>query len=82
MLDALVIGAGPGGLQTALTLGRSRRSVLLLDGGPGRNEPAHEVHNFLSREGTSTSGPPLDRGALFAAVAIDTELVYGKLPWE
>ncbi|MFK0294888.1 NAD(P)/FAD-dependent oxidoreductase [Streptomyces sp. NPDC090442] len=60
MLDATVIGAGPGGLQTALTLGRSRRSVLLLDGGPGRNEPAHEVHNFLSREGT----PPEDLRAM------------------
>ncbi|WP_043267609.1 NAD(P)/FAD-dependent oxidoreductase [Streptomyces sp. CT34] len=51
MLDVIVIGAGPGGLQAALTLGRSRRSTLLLDAGPGRNEPAHEVHNFLSREG-------------------------------
>lgn len=33
MYDAIIIGAGPAGLQAALTLGRMHRSALLLDSG-------------------------------------------------
>jgi thioredoxin reductase len=53
--DVVIVGAGPAGLNAALTLGRVRRAVLLLDGGPGRNAPSDGVHNFLSRDGTSGS---------------------------
>jgi len=45
-------GGGPAGLAAALTLGRSRRSVLLLDAGQGRNAPATAVHNLLAQDGT------------------------------
>lgn len=51
--DAIVIGGGPAGLSAALTLGRSRRSTLLLDGGEPRNAPAGVSHGFLSRDGMS-----------------------------
>lgn len=51
MYDAMIAGAGPAGLQAALTLGRARRRVLLADGGPGRNAPSDAVHNVLSRDG-------------------------------
>lgn len=50
--DVVVIGGGPAGLQAALTLGRVHRSVLLLDSGSYRNEPAPHIHNFLTHDGT------------------------------
>lgn len=54
--DALVLGAGPAGLQAALTLGRGRKRVLVLDAGTRRNAAAVHVQNFLSRDGT----PPVE----------------------
>ena len=54
--DVVVIGGGPAGLSGALALGRSRRSVLVIDSGQPRNAPADHIHNYLGREGT----PPGD----------------------
>lgn len=51
-VDALVVGGGPAGLSAALMLGRSRRSVLVVDAGQPRNAPAAGVHGFLTRDGT------------------------------
>lgn len=53
MYDVIVVGGGPAGLNAALTLGRQRRQVLLLDSGDYRNAPATEMHMFLSRDGFS-----------------------------
>jgi thioredoxin reductase (NADPH) len=50
--DVVVIGGGAAGLSGALTLGRARRSVLVVDSGAPRNAPAGHVHNYLAREGT------------------------------
>ncbi|MET9361237.1 NAD(P)/FAD-dependent oxidoreductase [Streptomyces sp. NPDC006632] len=50
--DAVVIGGGAAGLSAALTLGRARRSVLVVDAGQPRNAPAHGVHAYLGHEGT------------------------------
>jgi len=50
------VGASNAGLSAALTLGRSRRRVLVLDGGPPRNASAAHAHNFFTRDGT----PPLE----------------------
>jgi thioredoxin reductase len=54
--DVVVVGGGAAGLSGAMALGRSRRSVLVLDAGSPRNAPAGHVHNYLGREGT----PPLE----------------------
>jgi thioredoxin reductase len=51
--DVLIIGGGPAGLSGAIALGRARRSVAVIDSGEPRNAPAHTVHNFLTRDGTS-----------------------------
>ncbi len=51
-VDVLVVGGGPAGLSAALVLGRSRRSVLVVDAGEPRNAPADALHEFLSRDGT------------------------------
>jgi thioredoxin reductase len=50
--DTIIIGASNAGLSAALTLGRSRRRVLVLDGGAPRNAPAAHAHNFFTRDGT------------------------------
>ncbi|MGW0810799.1 FAD-dependent oxidoreductase [Nonomuraea sp. NPDC002799] len=54
--DVVVIGGGAAGLSGALTLGRARRKVLVIDSGRPRNAPAAGVHTYLAREGT----PPLE----------------------
>ena len=51
--DVVVVGGGPAGLSGATALGRARRSVAVIDAGEPRNAPAHAVHNFLTRDGTS-----------------------------
>ncbi|GAA0354419.1 NAD(P)/FAD-dependent oxidoreductase [Actinoallomurus spadix] len=59
--DVVVAGGGAAGLSGALTLARSRRSVLVVDAGSPRNAPAAGVHALLAREGI----PPaelLERG--------------------
>lgn len=56
MFDAIVIGAGPAGLQAALTLGRMHRPTLLLDSGEYRNGTVQHMHNVIAADGT----PPAD----------------------
>lgn len=53
MYDSIIIGAGPAGLQAALTLGRMHRSVLLLDSGEYRNGPVEHMHNVIASDGTA-----------------------------
>lgn len=53
--DALVIGGGPAGLQTALTLARVHRHVVLVDDDRPRNASASRMHNFITHDGTPPS---------------------------
>lgn len=52
MYDVIVIGAGPAGLQAALTLGRMHRSTLVLDSGQHRNGTVAHMHNMIGFDGT------------------------------
>ena len=52
-LHAAVVGAGPAGLAAALTFGRMRRRVLVLDTGEPRNRYTEHLHNFPTRDGVS-----------------------------
>ncbi|UOQ90125.1 NAD(P)/FAD-dependent oxidoreductase [Agromyces endophyticus] len=54
--DVIIVGGGSAGLSAALMLGRSRRSVLVLDEGAPRNRFAGHMHGVLGRDHTS----PLD----------------------
>jgi thioredoxin reductase len=51
--DVAVIGGGAAGLSAAVQLGRSRRSVIVIDADSPRNAPAEGVHGFLTRDGMS-----------------------------
>lgn len=53
MQDVLIIGGGAAGLNAALVLGRTRRSVTVIDAGHPRNEPASAAHGFITRDGVA-----------------------------
>ncbi|MBF6364410.1 NAD(P)/FAD-dependent oxidoreductase [Nocardia puris] len=59
--EVVVVGGGPAGLNGALMLARSRRSVVVIDAGAPRNAPADRVHGLLGRENTPP-GELLARG--------------------
>jgi len=50
-VDAVVIGGGAAGLNGALMLARSRRSVVVIDSGTPRNAPADGIHGLLGQDG-------------------------------
>ncbi|MGH3723076.1 MAG: NAD(P)/FAD-dependent oxidoreductase [Mycobacterium sp.] len=50
--DVAIVGGGAAGLSAAITLARSRRSVVVIDDHRPRNAPADRVHNYLGREST------------------------------
>lgn len=54
--EVVVVGGGSAGLAAAIALGRSRRSVVVIDAGEPRNAPADGIHNALGNEGL----PPLE----------------------
>ena len=49
--DVVVAGGGAAGLNGALMLARSRRTVVVIDAGDPRNAPAAGVHGLLARDG-------------------------------
>ncbi|WP_333774959.1 NAD(P)/FAD-dependent oxidoreductase [Streptomyces sp. IBSBF 3136] len=54
-VDVVVIGGGAAGLNGALMLARSRRSVIVIDSGTPRNAPADAMHGFIVLDGTPPS---------------------------
>jgi thioredoxin reductase len=51
ILDCVVIGGGPAGLNAALMLGRAKRKVMVFDDERPRNAVTHESHGFITRDG-------------------------------
>lgn len=49
--DALIIGAGPAGLTSALTLGRLRHTALVFDSGSYRNQHSAKLNLVLGWDG-------------------------------
>ena len=54
--DVVVVGGGSAGLQAALTLGRMRFDVVVVDAGRPSNAPAHAIGGLLGADGVA----PLD----------------------
>jgi thioredoxin reductase len=59
--DVAVLGGGAAGLNGALMLARSRRSVVVIDSGAPRNSPADGVHGLLGHDGVAPA-QLLERG--------------------
>lgn len=53
VFDVIIIGGSYSGLSAALALGRSLRSVLIIDSGKPCNIQTPHSHNFLTQDGSS-----------------------------
>ncbi|WP_224390384.1 NAD(P)/FAD-dependent oxidoreductase [Pseudonocardia sp. ICBG1293] len=51
--DVVVVGGGPAGLNGAMMLARSLRSVVVVDSGLPRNAPADAAHGLFARDGVA-----------------------------
>jgi len=51
--DVVIVGGGPAGLSAALSLGRARRRVVVVDAGRPRNMTAAHMHGVLGHDGLS-----------------------------
>jgi thioredoxin reductase len=84
--DVVVIGGGAAGLNGALMLARSRRSVVVIDSGAPRNAPADGVHGLLGHDGVPPAtllergraevrhyGGQIARGEVVGASSLDDE---------
>ena len=71
--DCIIVGGGPAGLSAALTLGRARRRVLVIDCGTPRNHRSAAMHGYLTRDGV----PPAE----FLRLARDELTPYESVEW-
>ena len=55
MLDCVIIGGGPSGLNASLVLARARKNIILFDEDKPRNAVTHESHGFITRDGIKPS---------------------------
>jgi thioredoxin reductase (NADPH) len=75
--DCIVVGAGPGGLQAAIYLGRYNRKVLLIDRGGGRTTCAKHIENYLGIP--QISGREIVRIGKQQAESFGVEVVKGTV---
>ncbi|PKG23970.1 NAD(P)/FAD-dependent oxidoreductase [Niallia nealsonii] len=55
VLDCVVIGGGPSGLNASLVLGRAKKNIILFDEDKPRNAVTYESHGFITRDGIKPS---------------------------
>ncbi|MEB7806236.1 NAD(P)/FAD-dependent oxidoreductase [Mammaliicoccus fleurettii] len=53
MFDCIVIGGGPAGLASALTLGIALKKTLVIDNNNARNKVTRKSHAFLTQDGVT-----------------------------
>jgi thioredoxin reductase (NADPH) len=75
--DCIIIGAGPGGLQAAIYLGRFNRKVLLIDRTGGRTAHAKSIENFLTQK--EISGIEIIERGLEQAKSFHVEALRGTV---
>ncbi|NJD55612.1 MAG: NAD(P)/FAD-dependent oxidoreductase [Nitrospirae bacterium] len=75
--DCIIIGAGPGGLQAAIYLGRFNRRVLVIDRGAGRTTHARHIENYLAQKGIS--GTDIIRIGMEQARSFGVDVIKGEV---
>ncbi|OAH57764.1 MULTISPECIES: NAD(P)/FAD-dependent oxidoreductase [Bacillaceae] len=55
LLDCVIIGGGPSGLNASLVLARAKKKIILFDEDKPRNAVTHESHGFITRDGIKPS---------------------------
>lgn len=75
--DCIIIGAGPGGLQAAIHLGRYNRRVLMIDRGGGRTMHAAHIVNYLGIK--KVSGRELIQTGLQQVEDFGAEVIKGTV---
>ena len=68
IFDAVIIGGSYAGLSAAMSLGRARRQVLIIDSGNPCNRQTPQSHNFITHDG--------EEPAAIAAIAKEQVLKY------
>lgn len=53
MFDCIIVGGGPAGLASALTLGRALKTTLVIDNDNARNKVTQTSHAFLTQDGVT-----------------------------
>jgi len=71
--DAIIIGGSYAGLSAAMALGRSLRSVLIIDSGKPCNRQTPHSHNFITQDGNTP--------AAISELARSQVLNYGTVKW-
>lgn len=71
--DVTIVGGSYAGLSAALQLARTRRPIVVVDGGVRRNRFAHESHGLIGQDGR-------DPAAIAAAARADL-MKYPSLRW-
>lgn len=77
VFDCIIIGAGPGGLQAGIYLGRTNRAVLLIDRGGGRTRHAKKIENFLGHP--VISGHELIETGIAQATKFNVQIEHGTV---
>jgi thioredoxin reductase (NADPH) len=77
LLDCIVIGAGPGGLQACIHLGRYNFRVMLFHSPGGRTYHAKHIENFLGLR--EVSGPDLLEAGIAQAVSFGVAIERAKV---
>src|SRR5690606_911209 len=72
--DVIIIGGSYAGLSAAMALGRSLKSVLIIDSGEPCNRYTPHSHNFITQDGAVP--------ATIAAIAKDQVLQYGTVTFQ
>ncbi len=87
--DVIIVGGGSAGLSAALMLGRSRRRVLVVDGGEPRNRFSEHMHGVLGHDHSSPldllaagraeltryEGVTVESGRVVSATPLDTDSI-------
>lgn len=77
LLDCIVVGAGPGGLQAAIYLGRYNFRVMLFHTPGGRTGHAKHIENYLGLR--DISGPELLKTGLAQSSSFGVKIEHAKV---